>query len=152
MNQVLSGMCACGSVKYVLRKGERSPIYACHCTDCQTRTGSAFSEHMLVRYSDLEITGLTDQYDTRLGENTCISFVGCPVCRVRIYAANNRRPGHVTLRCGTLDQSVGVEPSAHFWLRSKQPWVMIPSGQARHNTQPEYPFEWLAAFVVNPAH
>ena len=33
--------------RYSLREGFRFRPYACHCTDCQTRTGAAFSEHML---------------------------------------------------------------------------------------------------------
>lgn len=150
MNEELSGRCLCGCVSYALRPGERSAIYACHCTDCQTRTGSAFSEHMLVRLAELKVEGATDSYDRQLADGSCASLVGCPVCKVRIYAANSKRPGLATLRCGTLDQSAKVAPAAHFWIRGKQSWVKIPSGSPQHMTQPKHPFEWLATPGTGP--
>ena len=55
MKGELSGGCLCGAVRYVLREGFRLNPYACHCTDCQSRTGSAFSEHMLFALADLAL-------------------------------------------------------------------------------------------------
>lgn len=59
----LTGGCLCGAVRYTLRDGLRFRPYACHCTDCQTRTGSAFSEHMLFALADLtfETDGALDR-------------------------------------------------------------------------------------------
>src|SRR3546814_14775313 len=42
MKGELTGGCFCGAVRYVLEEGFRFRPYACHCTDCQSRTGSAF--------------------------------------------------------------------------------------------------------------
>ena len=52
MKGKLTGGCLCGAVRYTLHEGFRLNPYACHCTDCQSRTGSAFSEHMLFGVSE----------------------------------------------------------------------------------------------------
>lgn len=51
----VQGGCACGAVRYVL-KGPPLGIYTCHCTACQTLTGSAFSIGMSVLRKDFEVT------------------------------------------------------------------------------------------------
>jgi len=47
--------CACGGVQYKFT-GEPYTVYACHCTTCQQRTGSAFGLSMLVPATSIEIT------------------------------------------------------------------------------------------------
>ena len=53
----------CGRVRYTLADGFRFLPSACHCTDCQARTGSAFSEHILFARDDLTITSRIDNGD-----------------------------------------------------------------------------------------
>ena len=93
MKGELSGGCLCGAVRYVLREGFRLNPYACHCTDCQSRTGSAFSEHMLFALADLEISGELDvgEYVQPSGAHSRIS--GCAICKSRIYAVNGSQEG-----------------------------------------------------------
>jgi Glutathione-dependent formaldehyde-activating enzyme len=50
----LKGGCACGAVRYEIAAPPLA-IYACHCTDCQRRTGTAFALNMPVRTSSLRI-------------------------------------------------------------------------------------------------
>ena len=119
MTETLSGSCYCKVVRYTLGEGPRSPVYACHCTDCQTRTGSAFSEHMTVQLDDLRVEGGFDQFAKARPNGSDYALVGCPKCKVAIYGASGLSPARVTLRCGTLDRSPAIAPSAHFWVRSK---------------------------------
>ena len=135
----LTGGCNCGAVRYVLREGMRLPPYACHCTDCQTRTGSAFSEHMLFALKNLEIEGPVSK-----GSMVQPSGAISSVFLARIYATNDRREGFASLRCGTLDQSNQVEISAHFWVQSKQPWLNLSQDAKIHMTQPETSEGWVA--------
>ena len=51
------GGCACGKVRYVLRDTGGMQPYACHCRDCQTRSGSAFTVQMFVPKDSLKIDG-----------------------------------------------------------------------------------------------
>lgn len=143
MKGELSGGCLCGAVRYRLREGFRMNLYACHCTDCQSRTGSAFSEHMLFVQSDMEITGELDagEYDQPSGAHSRI--YGCARCKARIYAVNDAREGMASLRCGTLDNSAELVPAAHVWVKSKQPWIGLPAEAVTMDEQPRTTEDWM---------
>jgi hypothetical protein len=34
----------------------------------------------------------------------------------------------MSLKAGTLDDTSGLTPDAHYWTKRKQPWVHIPAG------------------------
>lgn len=148
MDGELTGRCICGAVSYVLRDGFRFRPYACHCTDCQARTGSAFSEHMLFARQDLEIDGELDSGTCQQPSGAISTIWGCVKCKVRVFAENNLRPGFASLRCGTLDRSSEVVPAAHLWVQSKQPWITIPDDIPAMARQPDNQAEWLA--LVGP--
>ena len=143
MRGELSGSCLCGAVRYTLREGFRLNPYACHCTDCQTRTGSAFSEHMLFAEADIELTGELDrgEYDQPSGAHSRI--YGCARCKARIYAVNDSRQGMASLRCGTLDNSSDLVPAAHVWVKSKQPWIGLPDDAKTLDEQPRDNQGWI---------
>ena len=144
MKGELTGGCLCGAVRYILHEGFRMNPYACHCTECQTRTGSAFSEHMLFMLADLELTGELDvaEYTQPSGAHSRIH--GCARCKARIYAENDTRPGMASLRCGTLDDSSAVVPAAHLWVKSKQSWIGLPEDARTVDEQPRTNEEWIA--------
>ena len=143
MNDELTGGCLCGAVRYTLKPGFRMKPYACHCTDCQKRTGSAFSSHMLVMESDLELTGNLDKGAVVQPSGADSTIFGCEKCKSRIYAANSARPGTISIRVGTLDDSKHMSPAAHLWVSSKQPWIAIPEGVPALDTQPQSDEEWM---------
>lgn len=149
MKGALTGGCLCGAVRYTLRDGLRFRPYACHCTDCQTRTGSAFSEHMLFAKQDLEIAGDLDSGTYQQPSGALSTIWGCAKCKVRIFAETDARPSFASLRCGTLDRSIEIVPAAHLWVSSKQPWLTLPEGVPAHPEQPRTQAEWLE--LVGPA-
>lgn len=124
----LTGGCLCRAVRDTLRDGLRFRPYACHCTDCQTRIGSAFSEHMLFAKRDLDIEGDLDRGAYKQPSGALSTIWGCAACKVRIFTENDKRPGLASLRCGTLDRSHEIVPAAHLWVSSKQVWVTVPDG------------------------
>lgn len=142
MKGELTGGCLCGAVRYTLKEGFRFLPYACHCTDCQSRTGSAFSEHMLFARPDLSIEGELDEGVFTQPSGAVSSIWGCSVCKARIFAENSTRPGFASLRCGTLDLSADIIPVAHLWVRSKQSWIIIPEGVKSMDEQPRTAEEW----------
>lgn len=143
MKGELAGGCLCGAVRYTLREGFRFRPYACHCTDCQSRTGSAFSEHMLFVLTDMAITGELDTGDYAQPSGARSRIFGCARCKARIYATNDQRDGLASLRCGTLDASASLVPAAHIWVRSKQPWIRLPESAVTMDQQPRTNEEWL---------
>ncbi|GAA4039881.1 GFA family protein [Parerythrobacter jejuensis] len=143
MKGVLKGGCLCGRVEYTIAEGFRLNPYACHCTDCQTRTGSAFSEHMLFFLKDIEINSELDVAEYTQPSGSASTIYGCPRCKARIYAENDSRPGMASLRCGTLTGSSSVIPAAHIWVQSKQPWLHLPENARTMEGNPSSSQEWV---------
>ena len=143
MSEIEEGGCACGAVRYTLKPGFRVKPYACHCSLCQKRVGSAFSHHMLVMRSDLELTGDIDRGQITQPSGTVTTVFGCSQCKSRVMGQNGDRPGMANLRVGTLDRAGRFPPAAHLWVSSKQPWVALPDDVPQFDEQPRTDEEWM---------
>lgn len=143
MGDELTGGCQCGAVRYVARQSVKFRPYACHCTDCQSHTGSAFALNMWLISGDLEIKGECIEGQQTKPDGATLSVFACPKCFSRIYSRNSSRPQIVTLRIGTRDDSAGFTPDFHIWTRSKQPWIALPEGAFSYEEQPRQAEEWL---------
>ena len=55
MPEPYTGGCQCGQVRYEL-SGEPIRLIACHCTECQRQSGSAFGMSMLIKKEDLKLS------------------------------------------------------------------------------------------------
>lgn len=139
----LRGRCLCGMVRYTVRPGLRMRPYACHCHDCQRRTGSAFGIQLGIAEVDLSVEGEVMEGRHVQPSGAVAGIFACAACLTRLWTTNDRRPGIVNLRAGTLDNSPEIEPAAHFWISSKQPWIVLPEGVVALDTQPQSPAEWM---------
>jgi len=127
------GGCQCGSVRY--RVNEEGLLAACHCTECQQQSGSAFGLSLIVSREAFELTQ---------GELACFTrdadFGGvvdcffCPRCGNRIYHLPSSMPANLNLKAGTLDDAPTLEPALHVFVRTKQPWLVIPDGVPTYET------------------
>lgn len=132
-----SGGCQCGNVRYQVT-GQPLMLYACHCTECQRQSGSAFGLSLRLRPDDLQHDPARLKHFMREADSKReMACYFCPDCGVRIYHARPSRPGSLTLKPGTLDDTGWLRPTAAIWLRSAQGWVPLPDGFARFDTQPE---------------
>jgi hypothetical protein len=139
----MDGGCGCGQVRYTIAASRLPVVYACHCTECQTQSGSAFALQMPVFEAMLSVTGELVSGARTQPSGAVGTIFSCPKCLVRIYSKNNTRPGLVTVRAGTLNDSQAIVPKFHLWTGSKQPWIDIPEGAITYETQIESPEEWM---------
>lgn len=140
------GGCACGAVRYRLLE-DPLESHVCHCTNCQTATGSAFVMCMPVHIRSLELLK---------GDPKVVSFESpdglakrnrrCPECGCCIWGEIGGLPEVVALQAGTLDDTSWVEPIAHIWTNSAQPWVEIPTNVLRYEKQPGDNLELVRAW------
>lgn len=124
----LHGGCTCGGVRYTLALERLPPVYACHCLDCQTWSGSAFSLQCVMPEDALQVTGDLEAYERRTpsGHRSLQRF--CAHCHARIYNTNSARPGIAVLRAGTLARSDLLDVVGHIWTKRKQAWIGIADG------------------------
>ena len=126
--QEIEGGCRCGAVRYKLALDALPPTYACHCLDCQTWSGSAFSQQTFVPEAALAVTGAVVVYEFTTPSGNTSTQRMCAVCHARIYNTNSARPSVAVVRAGTLDRSSGLRVVAHIWVKRKQPWLTLEDG------------------------
>jgi hypothetical protein len=137
------GACLCGAVRYRL-VSEPLTCYACHCTECQRHTGSAFALSLIVPAGAIEVlSGEPAGFCASLADGRVKRGAMCGACATRLWGTPRRAPGVRVLRPGTLDEPWRFRPVAHLWTRSALPWVVLPAGVPRYETQP--PFDELGA-------
>jgi hypothetical protein len=79
------GGCQCDEILYEL-SGSPIPLYRCHCTDCQTASGSAFGMSMWVKKDDFKLTSGTLKSFIRIADSGAkVESFFCDACGVRIY-------------------------------------------------------------------
>src|SRR5687767_9414707 len=112
----LTGGCQCGAIRYEIATMPIA-VFACHCTDCQRRSGSAFALNMPVRAAALRIV----KGSPKGGHTTTPSGVAgrtwfCGDCGVRIYGERDTLEGRSIVRAGTLDDTSWLRPAAHYFM------------------------------------
>ncbi len=139
----MDGGCGCGQVRYTINASQMPVVYACHCTDCQTQSGSAFALQMPVFEAMLSVNGETVSGERTQPSGAIGTVFACPKCLVRLYSKNSTRPGMSTVRAGTLDESNLIAPKLHLWASSKQSWVTLPEDAVALQEQPASTEEWM---------
>jgi len=139
-NSILSGSCSCGEVRYKLRNLPLF-VHACHCTDCQKKSGSAFGITIIILESNL----IFDQGKPVSEPTTArrMSFF-CESCSDVIYRTSANHPATALLRSRTLNDLRDIEINAHIWTKEKHTWLELPchvpqfaEGYDRSNTWPQ---------------
>lgn len=131
------GGCACGAVRYRLLE-DPLELHVCHCRDCQRVTGSAFVMSMVIQRRSLELLrGSSERISFVTPEGISRREHRCPSCSSRLWSEPARFPDLLTLRPGTLDEQDWIQPIAHIWTSSAQPWVTIPEDVLRYEKHPD---------------
>ena len=137
MTALREGGCQCGALRYRVR-GEPLSVCACHCTDCQRRSGSAFGMTLFAARDQVELLrGEPARYDYAEADGRRWLGAYCATCAIRLWSESPQNPGLLFLAAGTLDDRAGLEPVAHVWTRSRQPWVALPRNVPAFEQQPE---------------
>ena len=143
------GGCACSKVRYRLESGPMF-VHCCHCTDCQTETGSAFAVNAMIE-SD-RVTLLKDEpvaVMTPSESGAGQQVWRCPECRVAVWSNYGSAVDKIRfVRVGTLDDPGALPPDVHIYTRSKLPWVILPEGvqafEAYYDSAKLWPLDRLA--------
>lgn len=128
--------CLCGTIRYEVL-AEPLTVYACHCSDCQRRTGSALALSMIVLRDEIRlIQGEPARYCALLPDGRTKNGRICSGCGRRLWGEPQRHPKIAVVQTGTLAQPCGLRPVAHQWTSEAQPWFVFPLGAVKFETQP----------------
>ena len=134
----IDGHCHCGYITYEADIDPAKTLI-CHCTDCQTLSGSAFRVHVPTRKDAFRLlSGELKIYvkTSESGNKRAQSF--CPECGTPIHAtAPGAGPKVYSLRVGSIRQRDQLVPNVQIWSRSAQPWMAHPESIPRIEKQPQ---------------
>ena len=119
----IDGACHCGYITYA---AEIDPdnVGICHCTDCQTLSGSAFRASVRTARDAFNLrSGQPKIYIKTAESGARRAQAFCPECGTSIYSAAATDPQTFNVRLGTVRQRAELRPKAQGWCRSALPWV-----------------------------
>ncbi|MCR9212545.1 MAG: GFA family protein [Proteobacteria bacterium] len=126
MSDELEGGCACGEVRYRLKKAPMF-VHCCHCRECQRHSGSAFVLNAILEREHLEIlSGDPVPYQVPTHSGGPHGIYHCEACQTAVWSDYGSRNVLRFVRVGTLDDPTQLPPDVHIFTRSKMSWVTLP--------------------------
>lgn len=120
----MEGGCTCGKLRYRLTD---SPlvVHACHCTWCQSMTGTAFILNAWIEADRAELTAGTPQ-DVAVPTPSGGPYTAtrCADCGMVIWGTFGP-PVFRFVRAGTLDDKTALAPDLHIYTSTKVPWLQL---------------------------
>ena len=119
----INGGCHCGAIKYEAEVDPAS-VAICHCTDCQTLSGSAFRTVVPAKREGFKmLAGEPKVYvkTAESGRKRVQSF--CANCGTPIYSCDPADPQVYSIRLGTAQQRAQLPPRVQLWCRSSLAWT-----------------------------
>ena len=132
----VQGGCHCGNITY---EADINPdaVGICHCTDCQTGSGSAYRVNVRCAEGSFKLlSGQPKIYVKTTADSGNPRAQGfCPECGTPLFSTTVTDQKVHVLRVGSIKQRAQLRPSAMGWCRSMQPWVTDLSGLERSEKQ-----------------
>ena len=119
----IDGRCHCGRVTY---QAEIDPaqVSICHCTDCQTLTGSPYRVTVICAEEQIRMTGQAPKIYAKTGDNGRTRYQHfCGECGSPLFTSGEGGPDDWGIRWGSIRQRGQLKPTRQIWCRSAVPWV-----------------------------
>lgn len=118
----IDGGCHCGKITYTAEV-DPDKVGICHCTDCQTLSGTAFRVSVSAAKEAFQIKGEPKIYVKTAESGAKRAQAFCSECGTPIYATAASDPQVFNIRVGTVRQRDVLRPKAQGWYRSARDWV-----------------------------
>jgi len=132
----IDGGCHCGNITY---EAEIDPamVNICHCTDCQTLTGSPYRVTVAAHKDHFRLTGGKPKLYRKTAESGAGRIQAfCPECGTPIYATTDEAdPKSFGIRVGSARQRAELAPRKQGWCRSAMPWSANIESLPKHEKQ-----------------
>ena len=130
----------CGEVRYAM-KVEPMIVHACHCTDCQRITGTAFVLNAWIECANVELlSGAPASFAIPYAGDNGNTVFFCATCGTYIWT--EYLTGFWFVGVGILDDPKAFPPDVHIWTRSKQPWLDLPGDVPVFETKYDWEQLW----------
>jgi hypothetical protein len=120
----IDGSCHCKAIRYVAEI-DPARISVCHCTDCQTLTGSPYRVSVFCAPEDIRVTSGAAKTYRKTGDSGRVRIMQfCGDCGTPLFACDeDPTKGRWSLRWGSITQRHELKPTRQIWCRSAVPWA-----------------------------
>lgn len=119
--------CSCGELK-IRCEGEPLLVSACHCSECQRRTGSAYGIAAFFDRDQTEPAGASLIYERASDSGFAVIQHFCGKCGSTVYWYPTRRPERVAVAVGCFDDPHFPAPSKAVFTEHAHAWAMLGLG------------------------
>src|SRR5262249_47547938 len=130
MDQVLSGGCLCGEVRYRITATPVEALY-CHCRMCQRAHGAPVIAWLTVPLAAFH--GSAGPPPASRSPPRAFGLF-CRACGTPLPGRAPATPQHVDVSIATLDDPEPIEPLLHLWTESQIGWFEIADHLPRYPT------------------
>ena len=109
-------------------------VVACHCLDCQRRTGAPFGVGAFYAADAVAISGTAKEFTRNAASGGKVHSYFCPNCGSTIYWKANNVPALIGVAVGALTDPKYLAPVRSVFEQSKHNWVQI-DGVVEHFQQ-----------------
>jgi hypothetical protein len=128
--------CSCGSLR-VEATGEPAFVAACHCTECQRRSGSPFSVSTYFPEEQVRAEGPSKVYERGSDSGRKIEFHFCPDCGSTVFWSAEVLRGLIGVAFGAFADPSMPSPSVSVWETTRHAWVAFDHQLDRFTVQPD---------------
>ena len=123
--------CGCGAL---VATTTAEPLFAiaCHCIECQRRTGAPLGAGVYYQRDAVAVSGSVSQYARCTDSGGTMRTGFCPTCATSLLWTIDAHPELIGIALGTIedrDPPLGIDS---LWERSKHPWISLDTAIAHH--------------------
>ncbi len=122
----MKASCHCGQLRVAV-PGPTTAVVACHCTDCQKRSGSPFGVAAYYPHEDVKIDGEAKRFSRATAAGGIFEQFFCPQCGVTVLMRGAKNPDVTGIPIGLFDDAHEMQPVRSVWEDRKHSWVDIAS-------------------------
>ena len=121
---MVDARCSCGALTLMLT-GPSKLVVACHCLDCQRRTGAPFGVGAFYPADTVAISGTSREFTREAASGGKVRNHFCPACGSTVYWKADRLPSLIGVAVGALVDPKYPPPARSIFEQSKHDWVEI---------------------------
>lgn len=126
--------CACGALQ-VEATGEPKFVVACHCIECQRRTGSVFGVGAYYPKAQIAASGASKTFVRNGQEGRKLRIHFCPDCGTSVWWEADMRPDFIGVAVGAFGDPQFPVPLRSVWEQSRHPWLQFEHGPDHFDAQ-----------------
>ena len=131
---MIDAQCNCGALALSL-PGLSSLVVACHCVDCQRRTGAPFGVGAFYPAEVVTISGTPKEYARAAESGGKVRFYFCTDCGSTVYWRADNLPAMIGVAVGAIADPDFPAPIKSVFEQSKHVWVEIDGAGVEHLQQ-----------------